>query len=115
MLIQIDEASPVPLFLQIAGQVRRGIADGSLQVGDRLAPARELAESLGVNMHTVLRAYQELRDEGLVDMRRGRGVSVSAGAPDAAPLVDLARRFVDEARRRGMTDPEIVRFTEGLL
>lgn len=115
MLIQIDESSTVPLFTQIAGQVRRGIADGSLTAGDRLAPARELAASLGVNMHTVLRAYQELRDEGLVEMRRGRGVTVSKEAPDVAPLVELATAYIAAARRRGMTDDVVIAHLKELL
>ncbi|QGG94263.1 GntR family transcriptional regulator [Actinomarinicola tropica] len=115
MLIQIDESASLPLFSQIAGQVRHAIADGSLRVGDRLAPARELAASLGVNMHTVLRAYQELRDEGLVEMRRGRGVTVSAAAPDVAPLVELATAYIAAARRRGMTDDAVVAHLKELL
>jgi GntR family transcriptional regulator len=108
VILQIDPTSSLPLYAQIAGQVRTAIADGSLSAGDRLPPARELAASLEVNMHTVLRAYQELRDERLVDMRRGRGVSVADAAPDRAPLVDLATRLIAEGRRRGLADHAIV-------
>lgn len=108
VLIEIDESSPVPLFTQIAGQLRRAIADGSLGAGDRLAPARELAASLGVNMHTVLRAYQELREDGLVDVRRGRGVTVTRAAPDLAPLALHAAAYVAAARAQGMTDDAIL-------
>ncbi len=115
VLIEIDESSTVPLFLQIAGGVRRAIGDGSLAAGDRLPAARELAASLGVNMHTVLRAYQTLRDEGLVEMRRSRGVVVTSTAPDDAELMGLARAFVDHARSRGLTDTDIVTLLEDLL
>ena len=55
--------------------------------GDRLPSAREVAEALDINLHTVLRAYQQLRDESLIDLRRGRGAMVSASA---APLAELA-------------------------
>lgn len=86
MLIRIDTDSARPLFDRVAGAVRSEILTGRLRPGDRLPSAKELAEGLDINLHTVLHAYQQLRDEGLVDLRRGRGATVSAAA---APLVDL--------------------------
>jgi DNA-binding transcriptional regulator YhcF (GntR family) len=106
MLIRVDECSSVPLYAQIAGQIRRAIASGEVVVGDRLPAARQLADSLDVNMHTVLRALSQLRDEGLVDMRRGRGVTiVSQGA--GALVAEAARAFVAAARDQGLSDSEI--------
>lgn len=87
MLIKIDVDSPRPLFDQVAASVRADIVAGRLAQGDRLASARELADALEINLHTVLRAYQELRDEGLLDLRRGRGAIVAASA---APLAELS-------------------------
>lgn len=72
MLFRVDHESPVSLADQIAVQVRSAIVSEGLAPGERLPPARELAKSLRVNMHTVLRAYQQLRDEGLIEMRQGR-------------------------------------------
>lgn len=115
MLIELDSASTVPLFAQIAGSVRRQIAAGAIKAGDRLPAARELAASLGVNMHTVLRAYQVLRDEGLVDMRRSRGVVVTARAPDEAELIDQAKAFIALARRHGLSDADLIRLLEANL
>lgn len=115
MLIQLDPGSPVALFAQIASAVRRQIADGTIGAGDRLPAARELAASLNVNMHTVLRAYQMLRDEGLVDMRRSRGAVVTDEAPDQAHLLNLATELVDAARAEGLSDDDIVALVRAQL
>ena len=64
---------PAPLHQQVAGQIRRAIAEGEARAGDRLPPAKDLAAVLGVNANTVLRALRELRDDGLLEFRRGRG------------------------------------------
>lgn len=102
MLIVIDANAPLPLYAQIASQLRRAIAEGKVQAGERLPAARELAESLAVNLHTVLRAYDELRTEGVLDVRRGRGVVVVGAAGDRARLVDLARELTAEGARQGL-------------
>ena len=73
------------------------------------------ADSLGVNMHTVRAAYALLRDEGLVEMRRGRSVTVLGGAESQASLVQLASGLVGAARRLGMTDRAIVQLVKGKL
>ena len=112
MLIKVDASSSEPLFAQIAAQVRGAIAAGRVAEGDRLPSARELAEALGVNMHTVLRAYGDLRDEGLVDMRRRRGVIVLAAGDQRARVVELARQLVAEALRQGMSKAELRRLIE---
>jgi DNA-binding transcriptional regulator YhcF (GntR family) len=80
--------------------------------GERLPPARELAEALGVNMHTVLRAYGDLRDEGLVDMRRRRGVIVRGGGDQRARLLELVRELTAEAARQGLSRAELRRLIE---
>jgi DNA-binding transcriptional regulator YhcF (GntR family) len=108
MLVRIDPGLQEPLFEQIAAELRRALAQGELEAGDRLAPARELADALGVNMHTVLRAYAALRDEGLVEMRRGRGVTVLDAPSSRARLVELARALLDEARRQGVDMKKLV-------
>lgn len=106
VLVRLDPASPEPIYAQIAGAVRREVAAGRVRPGERLPGARELAAALGVNLHTVLRGYQELRDEGVVELRRGRGAVVTAAAPRiAGPLLSL-RAFVTEARRAGLTAAE---------
>jgi GntR family transcriptional regulator len=110
MLFRVNPASAVPLGDQIAGQVRGAIADGSVEPGDRLPAARALADLLGVNVHTVLRGYQQLRDEGLIELRRGRGAVVVEGttSPGRARLAQRVRELVSEARELGLSEDEVV-------
>ncbi|WP_333738366.1 GntR family transcriptional regulator [Streptomyces sp. IBSBF 2806] len=108
MLIRVDPGSNVPLGAQIAARVRRAIADAEVSPGERLPPARALAESLGVNLHTVLRGYQELRDEGLIELRRGRGAMVLAGTPARARLLEQVRSLVSQALTLGLSEDEVV-------
>jgi GntR family transcriptional regulator len=102
VLIRIDPGSGVAIFDQIAASVRADASRGTLRPGDRLPAARELAEALEVNVHTVLRAYQQLRDEGLIDLRRGRGAVVTAAAARGSELLDAVRALVADARRAGV-------------
>src|SRR4051812_47231852 len=102
MLVRILGHDDSPLYSQIAGQLRRAITEGKVQQGERLPPARELAESLQVHMHTVLRAYDELRQEGLLEVRRGRGVVVLGSGQGRARLIELGRAFRAEGERQGL-------------
>ncbi|WP_024755779.1 GntR family transcriptional regulator [Streptomyces exfoliatus] len=110
MLFRVDPASSVPLGDQIAACVRGALSDGSAEPGERLPAARELADSLGVNVHTVLRGYQRLREEGLIELRRGRGAVIVPGvaAPDRARLVSRLREAAAEARELGLTETEFL-------
>jgi DNA-binding transcriptional regulator YhcF (GntR family) len=110
MLFEIDTLSAAPIYGQIAACVRRAIADGSLKPGSKLPPSRDLARELDVNMHTVQRAYSELRDEGLLELRQGRGAIVSSGhvAPSAR-LNSLIHDLLHEADSQGLTTAELAR------
>lgn len=108
MLVRIDPSAGTPLAEQIAGQIRGAIAAGQLGPGERLAPARDLAEALDVNMHTVLRAYGQLRDEGLIELRPGRGATVrSTAGPGRAALVQAALALLAEGRRLGLSAEDV--------
>lgn len=112
MLFTVDPTSAVGLADQVASQVRGALAEGRVVAGDRLPPAREVAAGLGINMHTVLRAYAALRDEGLVDLRRGRGAVVRAD-PDALALRRTAltarlRELVAEAAELGLDRDRLI-------
>lgn len=107
MLIRIDPTSDVTLSDQVAGSVRADIAAGRLAPGERLPPAREVGASLGINVHTVLKAYQQLREEGLVDMRRGRGVIVTDAATRLVELVDDIHDLVARGAALGLSPATI--------
>src|SRR5438105_6035300 len=77
--VKVDRADRLELHEQVAGEIRRAIADGEANPGERLPPAKDLAAVLGVNTNTVLRALRQLRDEGLLEFR-GRGITVT-GTP----------------------------------
>lgn len=113
MLFRVDHASTISLAEQIAVQVRVGIVNSELVPGERLPPARELAAALGVNMHTILRAYSALREDGIIEMRQGRGAWVRPGAePAFVRLTELAEQLVTEARKLGLSRPEVLQLIE---
>ena len=102
MLIRIDPESETPLFAQVADSVRADAASGRIRSGDRLPAARDIAAALGINVHTVLHAYQGLRDEGLVELRRGRGAVVTDQATALAGLHPHIQDLVARARAAGL-------------
>lgn len=108
ILLRIDSDGTEPLYRRIAAAVRRGLAAEEIEVGDRLPTARALAEELGVNMHTVLRAYAELRDDGLIELRRRRGAVVLAGADASSRLSSATNEAIAQAKRQGLTLPDLL-------
>lgn len=112
MLITIDPAEEAPLFEQIAAAVRAGIMDGSIRAGDRMPTAKVLCASLGVNRNTVLHAYQTLRDEGLLELRRGRGATITARAGTLNRLSDAVRELVEHARTLGVPADTLARLVK---
>lgn len=113
MLAQIDRSDPTALHDQVAAQVRRAIAEGESKPGERLPPARDLAAVMGVNTNTVLRALRTLRDEGLLEFRRGLGVRVS-GTPQRSALIARTRELVSYARQQGYQPEELITIIHGL-
>lgn len=101
MLVLIDPTAATPVFDQIATSITTQIATGALASGTRLPAARELADSLGVNVHTVLHAYRELRDQGQIELRRGRGALV-VGEPTADRVRQAVTRAAAEAKDAGI-------------
>ena len=98
--VKVDKSDPTDLYEQVAGEIRRAIADGEAGPGERLPPAKDLAAVLGVNTNTVLRSLRVLQDEGLLEFRRGRGISVT-GTPERGAVVQRAKELIAFAREQG--------------
>jgi GntR family transcriptional regulator len=111
--VKVDKGDPTDLYQQVAGEIRRAIADGEAAPGDRLPPAKDLAAVLDVNTNTVLRSLRELRDEGLLEFRRGRGISVAA-TPQQGAVIQRARELVEFARRHGYRTDELIEIIENV-
>ena len=112
-LPRADRGDPTPLHEQVAAAIRRAIRDGEAGPGDRIPQARDLATVLGVNRNTVLRALRLLRDEGLLEMGRGRTIRVT-GSPEQGAVIDRVRELVDFARRQGYKREELIGLVERL-
>lgn len=112
--VKVDRSENVPLHDQVAADIRRAIADGEAKPGERLPPARDLAAVLGVNANTVYRALRLLRDEGVLEFRRGRGVSVAGDAPSRGAVLQRARELVKFARQNGYRREELIQLIEHL-
>jgi GntR family transcriptional regulator len=112
--VNVNRADPALLHDQVAAEIRRAIADGEAEPGDRLPPARDLAAVLDVNMNTVLRAMRLLRDEGLLEFRRGRGIRVAGGAQPKSVVLAQAWALVLLARAEGYRKDELLRLIDHL-
>src|SRR6188474_1101735 len=111
--VKVDPRDPLDLNEQVAAEIRRAIAEGEAKPGERLPPAKDLAAELGVNTNTALRALRQLRDEGLLEFRRGRGITVT-GTPQRGAVVTRAKDLVRFARQQGYRLDELVRLIENI-
>lgn len=105
--LKVSRANQAALHEQVASEIRRAIADGEAKPGERMPLAKDLATVLGVNTNTVLRALRELRDEGLLEFRRGRGITV-AGTPERGAVMSRVNELVAFARKQGYPPEELI-------
>ncbi len=109
---RVDRAGGLPVYLQLAHQVREALRLGWLRPGDRLPTVREVVATSGVNPNTVLKAYRELEFAGLVEARQGAGTFVKATLGSAAPgamtrLQEQLEKWLLSAREAGLEDDDI--------
>ena len=106
--VNIDREDPAHLHEQVAAEIRRSIAEGEANPGDRLPPARHLAAVMGVNTNTVLRALRALRDEGLLEMRPRRGIRI-VGTPVESEVRGRVAELVKLAQQHGYTRADLLK------
>lgn len=111
--MRLERSDSTAVFEQVAAEIRRAILDGEAKPGERLPPAKDLAAELGVNANTVLRSLRVLRDEGLLEFRRGRGVTV-AGTPERTAVLEQARQLLVLSQHHGYRRDELVAMIESL-
>ena len=110
---QMDMASGVPVYRQLMDQIRHYVVSGVLAEGDQLPSIRELARVLAVNPATVVKAFNELAHEGVVEIQHGRGAFVAGSLPKwpaarrRERLSTLASQLAIEARQMGAGDDEV--------
>ncbi|MDO4339502.1 MAG: GntR family transcriptional regulator [Eubacteriales bacterium] len=93
MVIEIDFNSEEAIYMQLTNQIIMGIATSRLQEGDVLPSVRQLADTIGINMHTVNKAYSLLRQEGFVTIDRRRGAVISIDADKIKAMEELKQNL----------------------
>ena len=120
MKLSIEPRKGVPLYFQIIEAIKHRVAIGELKPGDQLPTVRQLAVKLTINPNTVAKAYDELRREGILDVKQGIGTFVKGSLPDLAAetrekkLHQLCEAFVLEGKKYGYTVEEIIKCLENL-
>ncbi|MEW6367188.1 MAG: GntR family transcriptional regulator [Acidobacteriota bacterium] len=106
-MVKIEFASPVPIYEQIKRCVKQALAQEALRSGDELPSIRELAAFLKINPNTVVRAYRELTQDGVIDGRAGKGFWVKADRPAEEEKLKLVRdeflRLMEKAVAMGVS------------
>jgi GntR family transcriptional regulator len=108
---EVNKDESVALYEQVAAEIRRAIAEGEASPGERLPSAIDLAEVIGVNKNTVMRALHILREEGLLDFTRGRGIRVVA-SPNKSILQTRINELMTVARTLGYRREDVIAIIE---
>ena len=118
MILSLDYGGEVPIYQQLRNQIVLGIAEGKLAPGEKLPTIRALALELGINMMTVSKAYQTLKQEGYIISDRRSGAMVAPKTEEGAALEKLTagmRLLVAEARVAGISEDTVVEICRKLF
>src|SRR5213593_1712132 len=97
MVLRMNPASGVPLYLQLIEQVKHAIETGAMRAGEQLPSVRQMAEELLINPNTVARAYRELEHEGVIELKHGSGAFIRESIVPRAKLMQKAHAIVKSA------------------
>ena len=116
MILNFDFHSDVPIFMQIRNQIVIGIAEGKLKPGEQLPTIRALADESGINMMTISKAYQILKQEGYItaDRRSGARVALKDDKAVNEKTMQQLRLAISELRLSGMKEEEILSLVSGI-
>lgn len=117
MILRIDFDSEIPIYMQVKNQVIEGIAKGEIEKDEELPSVRALAEDIGINMHTVNKAYNILKEEGYIkiDRRKGAVVSLNLNNSNDKFKEDLNENlyyYMAECFNRGIEKDEIKKYID---
>lgn len=93
MIIEVDFDSDEAIYIQLCNQIIMGIATSMIQEGDSLPSVRQLADSIGVNMHTVNKAYSVLKREGYISLDKRRGAVIALDIDKIQQLEEMRREL----------------------
>src|SRR5260370_32478827 len=97
MILRLNPASGVPLYLQLIEQVKHAIETGAIQAGEQLPSVRQMAEDLLINPNTVARAYRDLEHEGVIELKHGSGAFIRESIVPRTKLMNKAQTVVQSA------------------
>jgi len=112
-LTAVDRSDSTLLHEQVAAEIRRAIADGEAAPGERLPQAKDIGAVLRVNTNTALRALRLLRDEGLLEMGRGRAIRV-VGQPERGVVIEKVKELIEFGRRYGYRRGELAELLQSI-
>jgi DNA-binding transcriptional regulator YhcF (GntR family) len=118
MLITIDFSSEEAIYMQLRNQIIVGIATATIKEGDSLPSVRQMAEEIGINMHTVNKAYAVLREEGIIHLDRRRGAVVAVDINKLQALDDMRNQLkvvLAKGRCKQITKEEVFQLVEELF
>jgi len=119
MILRLNPASGIPLYLQLIEQIKHVIETGAIQAGEQLPSVRQMAEDLLINPNTVARAYRDLEQEGIIELKHGSGAFVRESIVPQARLMNKAQAVVqsamDELQSLALSEEQIRRLVESEL
>lgn len=118
MIIKIDFQSEEAIYMQLRNQIIMGIATSQIKEGDSLPSVRQLAEEIGINMHTVNKAYAVLREEGIIHLDRRRGAVIAVDKDRLRALEDVKsqmRVVLAKGRCKNLTREDVYGIVDELF